>query len=65
MTCEARPALKIGDDIRVKTVRSFDGMHGRIRRPMLPDYDWAVEIDGMSMDSDDLYGFDESELETL
>lgn len=57
--------MKIGDDVRVKTGRAFDGKHGRIKRPLLPDYDWAVEIEGMSMDSDDLYGFDENELELL
>lgn len=57
--------MKIGDRVKIKpdTGRAFSGQTGTITRPMNPDYDWAVQIDGVSMDSDDTYGFDESELE--
>lgn len=59
--------MKIGDTVKVKPEvgRAFGGKKGRITRPMLPDYDWAVEIDGVSMHSDDTYGFDEPELEVI
>jgi hypothetical protein len=59
--------MKIGDKVKVKDLdsKAFQGSHGQIVRSMLPDYQWAVEIDGMSMDSDDLYGFNESELEVI
>lgn len=58
--------MKIGD--KVKVVRgtiSFGNKQGKIIGSFQPAYDWAVEIEGMSTDSDDTYGFNESELEVI
>jgi hypothetical protein len=59
--------MKIGDKVKVKPEygRAFSDCTGTIVATMLPDYDWAVQIDRISMDSEDSYGFDEPELEVI
>lgn len=59
--------VKIGDKVKVNGTLAFNGKQGHIRgRETLPsNYDWAVVIDGMSTDSEDTYGFNESELEVI
>lgn len=59
--------MKIGDRVKVKPGygRAFSDKTGTIVGPMDPDYDWAVQMDRVSIDSEDSYGFDESELEVI
>lgn len=57
--------MKVGDRVKVNYgIKAFAGQQGRIVEPMLPDYQWAVLIDGTE-DPTDTYGFNESELECL
>lgn len=60
--------MKVGDKVKVKQSAggtAFGDKTGTIIEPMAPDYEWAVEIEGMSRDSEDSYGFNESELEVI